>query len=261
MTQPEDAPDLSVLLDMASLHGDLALLSVVIEAGGFTRASLASGMTKSRISRPIAPLEGRLGVRLVDRGSRWFNPTPIGLELARDGDSIRLESEAALQLTHHALRKPRGRLRMACQGALTTLVVGSFCVDFAQRNPDVLVTMDTMDGVRFPANDGYDIILQITRNELPASEVIARRLVDIGYEIVAAPERIEACGSIGDVTIWPGARLSFGGTSRCRPNGFWKRRSGARSRCRWSRGWWRTTCSLPARLRSAVSVWRGCRHG
>ncbi len=200
MTHPEDAPDLSALLpDMASLHGDLALLSLVIEAGGFARASLASGMTKSRISRRIAQLENQLGMRLVDRSSRRFNPTPIGLELARHGASIRQESEAALQLAHYALRKPRGRLRVACPGGLTTLVVGSFCVDFARRNPDVLITIDTMDGARFPANDGYDIILQITRNELPASEMIARRLVDISYEIVAAPEWIEAGGPITGV--------------------------------------------------------------
>lgn len=200
MTQPDAMPDLAALVpDMASLYGDLALLSMVIEAGGFARASLVSGMTKSRISRRIAQLENQLGMRLVDRSSRRFNPTPIGLELARHGDAIRQESEAALQLAHYALRKPRGRLRVACPGALTTLVVGSFCVDFAQRNPDVLVTIDTMDGVRFPANEGYDIILQITRNELPASEMIARRLVDIGYEIVAAPGWIEACGPIGDI--------------------------------------------------------------
>lgn len=200
MTPADDTPDLPhPLPDATALHGDLALLSLVIEAGGFARASLASGMTKSRISRRIAQLENQLGMRLVDRSSRRFSPTPIGLELAHHGDSIRQESEAALQLAHYALQKPRGRLRVACPGALTTLVVGSFCVEFARRNPDVLITIDTMDGARFPAHEGYDIILHITRNELPASEMIARRLVDIRYEIVASPEWIESCGPITTV--------------------------------------------------------------
>ncbi|WP_414475980.1 LysR substrate-binding domain-containing protein [Microvirga sp. M2] len=186
-------------LEMAALQMDLALLSLVVEAGSFSKASLISGMTKSRISRRINQLETQLGVRLVDRSSRRFNPTPIGVELARHGDVIRNESDAALQLAQDTLAEPRGRLRVACPGALATLVVGSFCVDFARSYPHVTITVDAIDGARFPTNDGYDIILLITRNALPSSEMIARRLVDIGYEIVASPEWIEDCGPISSV--------------------------------------------------------------
>lgn len=181
------------------MYEDLALLSQVLDAGSFAKASAATGITKSRLSRRIGDLEQRLGVRLIDRNSRRFVATPIGLELARHGEMIRHEYDAALQVTQEALREPRGKLRLAAPSALMTLTVGEFCVDFASRHPSVNLTIDSTDGMRLPSEDGYDIVLIVTRNNLRDSETIARRLVDIPYELVASPEWFDKYGQIEDI--------------------------------------------------------------
>lgn len=174
------------------IHADLALLAIVVEAGGFSKASAASGITKSRISRRIADLEVQLGVRLIQRSSRSFAPTPLALELAGHGQTIRRESEAALELTQSVIRQPNGHLRVASPSGLGNLTVGSFCVKFIQRYQNVVLTFDTMDGTRYPSKDGYDIVIHTTNTPLGSSDIIARRLAVIDYELVAAPSWIAA---------------------------------------------------------------------
>lgn len=53
--------------------------------------------------------------------------------------------------------------------------------------------------MRLPSEDGYDIVLIVTRNNLRGSETIARRLVDIPYELVASPEWFDKYGQIEDI--------------------------------------------------------------
>ena len=176
----------------ADIHADLALLALVVDAGGFSKAAALSGITKSRISRRIATLEEQLGVRLIQRSSRLFAPTPLGLELAQRGNAIRQETEAALELTQAVVRAPSGHLRVACPSGLGNLTVGKFCVEFVARYPDVILTFDTMDGTRYPSKDGYDIVIHVTNTPMNSSEIIAKRLAVIGYDIVAAPAWIAA---------------------------------------------------------------------
>ena len=57
---------------------DLAYFAHVAEHGGFAAAERATGIPKSKLSRRIAELEARLGVRLIQRSTRRFAVTDIG---------------------------------------------------------------------------------------------------------------------------------------------------------------------------------------
>jgi molybdenum-dependent DNA-binding transcriptional regulator ModE len=57
---------------------DYALFAEVILNGGFAAAGRALGMPKSTLSRRIAALETRLGVRLIERSTRRFRVTEVG---------------------------------------------------------------------------------------------------------------------------------------------------------------------------------------
>ena len=50
----------------------------VVDHGGFAKAARALGIPKSRLSRHVSSLEGRLGVRLVNRSTRRFVVTDVG---------------------------------------------------------------------------------------------------------------------------------------------------------------------------------------
>ena len=57
---------------------DLYYYAQVVEHGGFAPAGRALGIAKSRLSRRIAELESRLGVRLLQRSTRRFSVTDVG---------------------------------------------------------------------------------------------------------------------------------------------------------------------------------------
>lgn len=73
----------SIIGTMEDLN-DLYYFVQVVDHGGFAQAGRAIGLQKSKLSRRIAILEERLGVRLIQRSSRHF-PSPIsGVNIIAD---------------------------------------------------------------------------------------------------------------------------------------------------------------------------------
>ena len=62
-------PNRSRGFDRHSLN-ELGMLSAVVESGSFVRAGEALGLTQSAVSRAIARLESRVGIRLFHRTAR-----------------------------------------------------------------------------------------------------------------------------------------------------------------------------------------------
>jgi DNA-binding transcriptional LysR family regulator len=62
----------------ARLLAGISVLSAVVESGSFIRAAEAMGLTPSGVSRAVARLEGRVGVRLFDRTPRAVTLTDEG---------------------------------------------------------------------------------------------------------------------------------------------------------------------------------------
>jgi DNA-binding transcriptional LysR family regulator len=181
---------------MTVVFNDLALLALVVESGGFTRASRVSGITTSKLSRRISELERQLGVQLIDRNSRHFSVTPVGMDLCRHGAAIRAEGQAALDLAQETLSEPRGPLRVACPIVLAQMAVGEISARFAQRYPAVQLTVDVTDGTLTTQLDRHDIVLCAAMGDLPSSDVIARQVMLTPYEIVASPEWLDAAGAL-----------------------------------------------------------------
>ena len=74
---------------------DLFFFAEVVEHGGFAPAGRALGIPKSKLSRRVAALEERLGVRLIQRSTRRFSVTEIGQEYYRHCRAMLVEADAA----------------------------------------------------------------------------------------------------------------------------------------------------------------------
>jgi DNA-binding transcriptional LysR family regulator len=181
---------------MHSVVDDLALLAQVIEAGGFTSASRRNGITKSRLSRRVAELESRLGVRLIDRTSRSFRVTELGLRLYAHGASIRAAGDAALTTAQESMERPQGPLRVACPVVLAELVIGRIAACFAAQNPDVKLTFDVTSGLPDAPIEQYDLMLRAAPDGLRDSAMIARQLMVTPYELVATRAWLAAAGKL-----------------------------------------------------------------
>jgi DNA-binding transcriptional LysR family regulator len=172
---------------MRSVGDDLALLSQVIDAGGVTAASRATGISKSRLSRRIQALEAHLGLELIHRSSRRFQVTEIGLQLYRHGAAIRAEGDAAVTSVQEVLTEPRGPLRVACPVVLAELAIGRLAAEFAATYPLVQLTFNVISGLPDPLPEYYDMVIRPSPTGLPSSETVARQLMATPYELVAAP--------------------------------------------------------------------------
>jgi DNA-binding transcriptional LysR family regulator len=86
----------------------------VAERGGFAAAGRALGLPTSRLSRRVAELEGRLGVRLLQRTTRRIALTDVGAQYLRHCVAVREEAQAAADVVAQVHTEPRGVLRVSC---------------------------------------------------------------------------------------------------------------------------------------------------
>lgn len=111
---------------------DLYIFSQAAEHNGFTGAAKTLGVARSSICRRVSALEERLGVRPVQRTTRQFAVTDIGMEF--QGCCVRMvtEAKAAYERVACARGAPSGMIRFSCPPMIGQLVVGPLSPRFVQ---------------------------------------------------------------------------------------------------------------------------------
>ncbi|CAM5568133.1 LysR family transcriptional regulator OS=Rhodanobacter lindaniclasticus OX=75310 GN=B1991_02000 PE=3 SV=1 [Rhodanobacter lindaniclasticus] len=97
---------------------DLYFFAAVVEHGGFSAAGRALGVPKSRLSKRVAQLEERLGVRLLQRTTRRFVVTEVGGVLYAHRRAVLEEAQAAQDAVDELRAEPRGVVRLSCPVSL-----------------------------------------------------------------------------------------------------------------------------------------------
>src|SRR5579859_16579 len=109
---------------------DLYFFAAVVEHGGFSSAGRALGIPKSRLSKRIAQLEERLGVRLLQRTTRRFVVTEVGERFYTHCRAVLEEARAAQEAVDELRSEPRGVVRVSCPVSLVQTVVGHMVPEF-----------------------------------------------------------------------------------------------------------------------------------
>lgn len=178
---------------MAELD-DYVLFAGVVEHQGFAPAGRAMGVPKSKLSRRIAGLEDRLGVRLIERSTRRFRVTEIGQALYEHCRTIVLELERARAVTAEALAEPQGQVRFSCPSGLVAPLAGSLPA-FLKRYPKVSLQIVATDRGVDLIRERIDVALRVrTRIESDAS-LTMRTLTRSRRILVAAPDLARSIGS------------------------------------------------------------------
>lgn len=164
---------------------ELRDFALVATHGGFAPASRASGRPKATLSRTVMALEARLGVRLLERGSRAVRLTDEGAALyARTAGPLRDIAEAAADVREGG-GHPRGRLRVHVPVLFGQLLMGRLAARFTAAHPQVRLEVTTEDRAVDPVRDGYDAIIRV--NPAPDSGLVGRCFVRDRLLVVAAP--------------------------------------------------------------------------
>jgi DNA-binding transcriptional LysR family regulator len=172
---------------------DIVVFTKVVETKSFTGAAEQLGLPKSTVSRKLAQLEERLGVRLVQRTTRKLALTDIGEAYYERASRIVADIAAAEQIVTDMQATPRGRLKITAPIDLSTRYLGGIIAEFVATHPDVNVELDATDRIVDVIEEGFDVAVRF--GPLPESTLIARRLAAINSVLVASPAYIARRGA------------------------------------------------------------------
>lgn len=173
---------------------DLYYFAQVVEHGGFAPAGRALGMPKSKLSRRIALLEERLGVRLVHRSTRHFSVTEIGQTFYAHCKAMLVEAEAAEEAIEVTRSEPRGIVRITCPVSLLDTLVAPMLADFMVEYPRVELHLESTNRRVDVISEGVDVALRVRPPPLEDSDLVRRVLAELSQCLVASPNLLERHG-------------------------------------------------------------------
>ena len=171
--------------------GELATFLAILDAGSLAAAGRQLRRSPPAVTRTLAALEERLGVRLLERTTRRTQPTEAGRQLAAQAravlaayaDTMREAGSAAL----------RGVLHVSAPVVFGRRHVAPIVASFLRAHDGLRVDLTLADRNLDLVEDGVDIALRI--GVLADSGLVARRVGEVGRVLVASPAYLAAKGT------------------------------------------------------------------
>jgi len=164
-----------------------------VEHGGFTAAAAATQLPKSNISRRIASLEKRLGVRLLERTTRTVHVTEIGNIYYQHCRRMLDEADYADLCVERSIEMPRGTLRVSASVTTGQHLLAPLVAEFIAQNSEVQLELVLANRQVDVVDEGFDLVIRI--GALPDSSLVARSLGHCGLFLYAGAEYLKARGT------------------------------------------------------------------
>jgi len=162
-----------------------------VDAGSFSAASRAIGSSQSAVSKSVARLEQRLGVRLIQRSTRTLSLTSEGQAYyERVAPLLRAidDAEDVVQVAATA----RGRLRVTAPQEFGRVLIAAWADEFLERHPGLKLELGITDRFVDIISEGFDVAVRM--GTLTDSELVSRKITELRWSMVAAPLYVERHG-------------------------------------------------------------------
>jgi len=166
---------------------DLYYFHEVVGHGGFAPAGRAINEPKSKLSRRIAQLEDRLGVRLIERSTRRFRVTEVGQVFYERCREILMEAERAQATASESQGEAKGVVRFSCPPAMLE-VIGPIVTRFLEAHPKVHLEVMATNTVVDLIEQRVDVALRVRANLDTDTSLTMRTLASSVRVLVAAPD-------------------------------------------------------------------------
>jgi DNA-binding transcriptional LysR family regulator len=164
----------------------------VVDSGGFASAARKLNLSPPVVTRAVAELEERLGLRLLIRTTRVVRVTDAGARFAEDCRRILADIDEAETVATGTHAAPRGTLTLTAPVLFGQLYVTPILVRYLQQFPEVDAQCLFLDRVVNVVEEGIDVAVRI--GELPDSSLQAARVGRVRRVLVAAPSYLKAQG-------------------------------------------------------------------
>ena len=164
----------------------------VVETGGFASAARKLDLSPPVVTRAVAELESRLGLRLLTRTTRIVRVTEAGARYADDCRRILAEIDEAEQAAQGEHQAPKGTLTITAPVMFGHLYVTPLLARYLLQWPQLDANCLFLDRVVNLLEEGVDVAVRI--GELPDSSLHAARVGRVRRVLVASPAYAQAHG-------------------------------------------------------------------
>jgi DNA-binding transcriptional LysR family regulator len=179
----------------------LQVFAKAATTGSFSAAGRAMGISQTMVTKHIAALEARLGVKLFHRSTRRLSITEAGRSYLEASERILADMDAAEAAISADRIEPRGLLRLNAPVSFGARRIAPLLMEFAQQHPYVSVELGLNDRLVDLAEEGWDLAIRI--GSLSDSNLIARRIAPCRTVICAAPAYLRTHGTPRNVSELP----------------------------------------------------------
>jgi DNA-binding transcriptional LysR family regulator len=205
---------------------DLAFFTIVMKLGNLTAAAQEMGVTPPSVSKRLAALETRLGVRLLNRTTRRISLTAEGEMYLVEGRRVLADMDALERAVAGARAQPRGLMRISATLGFGRRHVAPALSAFAKAYPDLEIQLHLSDRPVNLVEQGFDLAVRF--GEMADVGLTARKLALNKRVLCAAPAYLRQAGMPGSPRELQQHSCIFLRESD-EPFGKWHLRSGSRS--------------------------------
>jgi DNA-binding transcriptional LysR family regulator len=178
---------------MAEPFDHMTVFARVVAAGSLSAAARELGLSPAVVSRRLAALEARLGVRLINRTTRSLHLTDEGAGYYEACTRILAQVEEADAAASAGRGQPQGALKVAVPASFGHQFITPLIPQFAARYPEVQIALSLSDRTVNLIEEGFDLAIRIA--ELADSSLAARKLAPNHRVVCASPEYLRRHGT------------------------------------------------------------------
>lgn len=164
----------------------------VVNEGSFSGAAERLDRSPQLVSKYVAQLEARLGVRLLNRTTRRVSITEAGQSYFEQCEQILAEIDSLEAAVGEMTASVRGTLRINAPMTFGSHHLTPAIAEFQSSHPEVRVDLTLDDRLVDIVSEGYDLAIRI--GALKESTLIARPLAPVRRVVCGAPEYLERHG-------------------------------------------------------------------
>ena len=165
----------------------------VVTSRSLSAAARDMDLALSVVSKRLAALERRTGIRLIARSTRRLAPTEEGMDLYESAQRILAEVDQAEAALTRSQGDPQGLLRVSAPVAFGRVHVSPVCAELVRAHPMLSIDLVLTDRLVELIEEGIDVVVRI--GPLKDSQLVMRKLIDDYRIVVGAPEYLQRRGT------------------------------------------------------------------
>ncbi|MBP6562672.1 MAG: LysR family transcriptional regulator [Neisseriaceae bacterium] len=189
---------------------DFYYFVVVVRQGSFAAAGRALNVSTAKVSRRMALLEERHNVRLIQRSTRSFEVTEIGMAFYERCVDMLAEAEAAQRILQAGQEEAQGGLRISIPAALMLFPFQPILHRFMQAYPKVRLYAEMSHRRINVIDEHFDLSIRVRTPPFADSGLVVKSLAAIPQVLVAAPTLLaqhDPIQSLADLATLPSLGL------------------------------------------------------